>query len=83
MDDLSKYECLLLTATGNRVSNEIYEAHIPPGWVKPLPSSDRETKEKWIKSKYVWKGFISLDSQSHGVEDLRYVPLKRLFFSKI
>lgn len=73
MDDLSKHECMLLLATGNEVGNNIYEANIPAGWCKPLPNNDRESKEKWIKSKYVWKGFISFNSQPSGTEELRLV----------
>ena len=61
MDDFDDHFLKLLLASGNLLSKSIFEECIQAGWEKPLPESSRETKEKWIKSKYVWKGFISLE----------------------
>jgi len=38
--------------------NFVFEAVIPTDIHKPLPSSDRESREKWIIAKYVHKKFI-------------------------
>lgn len=38
--------------------NFVFEALIPADTQKPLPSSDRESREKWIIDKYVHKKFI-------------------------
>jgi hypothetical protein len=31
-----------------------------PGWSRPDASASRELKEKWIKAKYEWRGFVQL-----------------------
>lgn len=76
MDDLSEYEYALLLATGNEWCNSIYEARIPSGWNKPNRNENRESREKWIKSKYMWRGFIDIDvdqQEDGNVDFFRYV----------
>uniref|UniRef100_H3C3W3 Arf-GAP with coiled-coil, ANK repeat and PH domain-containing protein n=1 Tax=Tetraodon nigroviridis TaxID=99883 RepID=H3C3W3_TETNG len=49
----------LMCELGNTVINRIYEARIEEMTIKkPHPSSSREEKESWIRSKYVEKKFI-------------------------
>lgn len=44
--------------------NRIWEAglHNQKGWQKPKGGASRKAKEEWIKSKYVWKGFLEYDT---------------------
>ena len=60
LDQLSKAEYILVHALGNDFANSIWESGIgnQKGWTKPGPTDSRKAKEEWIKSKYVWKGFI-------------------------
>ncbi|XP_068199868.1 arf-GAP with coiled-coil, ANK repeat and PH domain-containing protein 3 isoform X3 [Antennarius striatus] len=49
----------LMCELGNSVINHIYEgSYQEQGLKKPLPSSSRQEKEAWIKSKYVEKKFL-------------------------
>lgn len=52
-------------ALGNDKVNRIWEAglHHQKGWTKPKASAPRKAKEEWIKSKYVWKGFLEYHSE--------------------
>jgi hypothetical protein len=43
---------------GNADVNSVYEASVPYSLKKPDPSSDRESREKWIIDKYVHKKFV-------------------------
>lgn len=47
----------LMKAVGNGVSNGIYEANLG-NTLKPEPKDDRQTKETFIKNKYVKRTFI-------------------------
>jgi len=49
---------------GNDFCNSIWEAGITSqkGWKKPSKDALRREKEEWIKSKYMWKGFIKYNS---------------------
>jgi len=60
LDTCTEYEYNLLLELGNARVNRIWEAglHQQKGWTKPKESAPRKTKEEWIKSKYVWKGFL-------------------------
>ena len=60
LDELSPMEGRLLLALGNDCVNEIFEAGLATqrGWNKPQAKASRKVKENWIKSKYVWKGFL-------------------------
>ncbi|XP_063746390.1 arf-GAP with coiled-coil, ANK repeat and PH domain-containing protein 3-like isoform X2 [Eleginops maclovinus] len=49
----------LMCELGNSVINHIYEgSYQEQGLKKPLPSSSRQEKEAWIKSKYVERKFL-------------------------
>ena len=60
MDTISDEATNVLLELGNEKVNRIWEAglHHQKGWTKPLGGAPRKTKEEWIKSKYVWKGFL-------------------------
>lgn len=68
LDSLSDSEARLLLALGNEKVNPIWEGglDLQTGWKKPSESADRKAREDWIKSKYMWKGFLNVK----GVEDL-------------
>jgi Putative GTPase activating protein for Arf/PH domain len=61
LDSLSDGEGFLLRSLGNDVVNPIWEDGMgtQTGWKKPTNTADRKAREEWIKSKYMWKGFIS------------------------
>lgn len=50
---------------GNDNANTIWEAglHHQKGWTKPQSGAPRKAKEEWIKSKYVWKGFLEYNEE--------------------
>ncbi|TRY96358.1 hypothetical protein DNTS_000523 [Danionella cerebrum] len=58
----------LMCELGNTAINKIYEARIDEITIKkPHPSSPRQDKESWIRSKYVEKKFIhKLPGTGHG-----------------
>jgi ankyrin repeat protein len=45
---------------GNAAANSIWEAGsgAQKGWEKPKNDAGRKAKEEWIKSKYLWRGFL-------------------------
>ena len=63
LDSLSVGEGKLLRSLGNSKVNPLWEAGMASqkGWVKPTDSSDRKAREEWIRSKYMWKGFLSFE----------------------
>lgn len=77
LDSLSLSEGLLLRALGNEIINPIWEDGMAAqeGWKKPTGAADRKTREEWIRSKYMWKGFLSFK----GVEDLSEEQRKEKF----
>ena len=58
---------------GNEKVNQIWEAglHHQKGWTKPKGSAPRQAKEEWIKSKYLWKGFIEYRKEDGREQDDR------------
>mmetsp|Transcript_9242 Transcript_9242/g.13860 ORF Transcript_9242/g.13860 Transcript_9242/m.13860 type:complete len:924 (-) Transcript_9242:1060-3831(-) len=60
MDTISDAATNVLLGLGNEKVNRIWEAglHHQKGWTKPKGGAPRKAKEEWIKSKYVWKGFL-------------------------
>uniref|UniRef100_A0A8C9SK24 Arf-GAP with coiled-coil, ANK repeat and PH domain-containing protein n=1 Tax=Scleropages formosus TaxID=113540 RepID=A0A8C9SK24_SCLFO len=63
----------LMCELGNTAINRIYEARIDEMTIKkPNPSSPRQEKESWIRSKYVEKKFIQKLPETG-----RSVPLRR------
>jgi len=71
LDSLSNMEARLLLALGNDRMNSILEAGLAlqEGWKKPTQSDSRKVKENWIKSKYVWKGFLEDRSKDLSVQN--------------
>lgn len=80
LDDISKSEALVLLSLGNEKVNSIWEAgiNLQKGWEKPKHSNTRKVKEDWIKSKYMWKGFIE-----YRPEDGREWKDRERKFSKV
>ncbi len=62
---MSEFEYNLLLSMGNDKVNKIWEAglHHQKGWTKPSGGASRKAKEEWIKSKYLWKGFLEYRSE--------------------
>jgi len=71
LDELSKTERFLLLSLGNKKANSIWEAGIEnqKGWTKPTSSDSRKKKEDFIKSKYLWKGFIDYKKEDGSGEE--------------
>jgi Putative GTPase activating protein for Arf len=71
LDALSPSEVLLLKALGNKLVNPVWEEGLSSqtGWQKPTADAERKTREEWIRSKYMWRGFLSFES----VKDLSEV----------
>lgn len=67
LDSLGDGESRLLLAIGNEKANAFWEKglELQKGWKKPDPSVDRKVREGYIKSKYLWKGFLAY-SESDG-----------------
>ncbi|KAL3916084.1 MAG: hypothetical protein SGILL_005341 [Bacillariaceae sp.] len=60
LDALNESEAKVLLEIGNEKANGIWEEGISEqkGWEKPKAESGRKAKEEWIKSKYLWRGFL-------------------------
>ncbi|XP_076145119.1 arf-GAP with coiled-coil, ANK repeat and PH domain-containing protein 1 [Alosa pseudoharengus] len=68
----------LMCELGNSAINRIYEARIDEITIKkPHPSSPRQDKESWIRSKYVEKKFIQKLPETGRVTPLRRSSARR------
>ncbi|KAG7464645.1 hypothetical protein MATL_G00167550 [Megalops atlanticus] len=68
----------LMCELGNTAINRIYEARIDEITIKkPHPSSPRQDKESWIRSKYVEKKFIQKLPETGRVAPLRRSSARR------
>jgi hypothetical protein len=47
----------MMVAIGNERANKIFEAEIPSTVTKPNPTTDRNTRERFIRLKYEKKAF--------------------------
>jgi len=70
LDAVSDFEANVILAIGNENGNAIWEEGVgmQKGWEKPSASSSRKIKEEWIKSKYLWRGFLKFsddDGKTH------------------
>jgi hypothetical protein len=63
LDSISGDEVEVIKRLGNERMNRIYEAEEQVGWVKPGKDEGREGREKWIKSKYVFRGFVDMKNK--------------------
>jgi Putative GTPase activating protein for Arf/PH domain len=79
LDSLSPSEVKLLKALGNNKVNEVWEEGVSSqtGWQKPTVDADRKTREEWIRSKYMWRGFLSFDSVRDLSESERHEKYSR------
>jgi len=61
LDALNDFEANVILAIGNDNANAIWEegTATQKGWDKPTESSSRKAREEWIKSKYLWRGFLT------------------------
>lgn len=53
-----------MLAIGNTIANSVWEASIRNGLTKPVSTSTREEKEKWIRCKYETKEFLPESNRS-------------------
>lgn len=60
LDALNDFEAKLILSIGNDNANAIWEEGVATqkGWDKPTETSSRKAREEWIKSKYLWRGFL-------------------------
>ena len=77
LDSLSEAEGKLLLAIGNGNANSIWEAGtgMQKGWEKPKGGDGRKAKEEWIKSKYLWRGFLQYsdsDGKTHSEREDKF-----------
>mmetsp|Transcript_42996 Transcript_42996/g.103973 ORF Transcript_42996/g.103973 Transcript_42996/m.103973 type:complete len:874 (+) Transcript_42996:219-2840(+) len=79
LDALNDYEARVILAIGNDKANGIWEegTTTQKGWVKPTPSSSRKEKEEWIKSKYLWRGFLKITEEESGTPEERQEKLSK------
>ncbi|XP_048006683.1 centaurin-gamma-1A-like [Leguminivora glycinivorella] len=59
----------VMVSMGNSLANNIWEADLR-GHIKPIASSSREEKERWIRLKYERRAFLSSTEVPTGVESL-------------
>jgi hypothetical protein len=70
LDSITESEARVILAIGNERANAIWEAGSSNqrGWEKPGPEATRKAREEWIKSKYLWRGFLTYkegDGKTH------------------
>ena len=63
----------LMMLLGNALINSIYEAYVPLGWVKPLPSASRKERIRWISAKYKYHYFVGPNLRS--IVDVEVEPV--------
>ncbi|RHY93652.1 hypothetical protein DYB37_001026 [Aphanomyces astaci] len=63
----------LLAHLGNAPVNAIWEAELAPGWTRPVATSPRPDKEKWIKAKYEFRGFSTHTTDTASVVFSRFL----------
>ena len=83
LDAISDREGRLLLALGNCKVNPIWEqgVSLQKGWKKPDRSADRKAREDWIRSKYMWKGFLAFEESDGNTEDERNEKYSRDLFA--
>jgi len=77
LDSLTEAEAGLLMSLGNSKVNPVLEEGVAEqrGWEKPTKTADRQARETWIKSKYLWKGFLSVEDTDESVKKEKYSRL--------
>lgn len=72
LDDWEDSWVTIMLSLGNKAVNSIYEGDISRVAIaKPDCSSDRTTREAWIKAKYVQKTFVKKSEQSLDEANLK------------
>ena len=73
LDSLSESEGQVLLSIGNDAANSIWEEGTASqkGWKKPEGGDGRKAKEEWIKSKYLWRGFIKFNDEDGKTHEER------------
>lgn len=82
LDQLSRAEYAVIQALGNQFVNSVWEGGVnnQTGWKKPEPNDSRKVKEEWIKSKYMWRGFVNFnESDGNNQEERETAYSKELF----
>ena len=82
LDQLTDAEYALIDSLGNDFANSVWESGVnnQSGWKKPVSNDPRKVKEEWIKSKYMWKGFIThKDSDGSNQEEREQTFTEELF----
>jgi ankyrin repeat protein len=74
---LTESEARVILAIGNEKANAIWEAGTAnqKGWEKPKADATRKAREEWIKSKYLWRGFLAYnddDGKTHVEREEKY-----------
>lgn len=77
LDSLTESEARVILAIGNDRANSVWEAGTSKqkGWQKPTPDATRKVREEWIKSKYLWRGFLEYqdsDGKTHVEREEKY-----------
>lgn len=83
LDSISDSESKLFLAIGNDQANAIWEKGLAlqKGWKKPGPGADRNAREGYIKSKYMWKGFLAYNESDGKTEAERVASFSRKLHS--
>jgi hypothetical protein len=82
LDALSESEARVLVEIGNEKANAIWEEGVSEqnGWEKPKANSGRKAKEEWIKSKYLWRGFLKFkDSEGSTPTEREEMSSKKMY----
>ena len=74
---MTESEARVILAIGNENANAIWEAGTAnqKGWEKPKAGASRKEREEWIKSKYLWRGFLAYkdeDGKTHVEREEKY-----------
>ena len=74
---MTESEARVILAIGNERANAIWEAGTSnqKGWEKPKPDASRKAREEWVKSKYLWRGFLAYkdeDGKTHIEREEKY-----------
>lgn len=79
LDSLTDGEARLLLKLGNDKANAIWEGGMgrQQGWKKPEPTADRKARDDWIRSKYMWKGFVDISHDDGATEEERTEKFSR------
>lgn len=83
LDALNEFEANLILSIGNKNANAIWEEGVvhQKGWDKPTETSGRKAREEWIKSKYLWRGFLNFSDDDGGTPEERKEKSSRAMYA--